>query len=404
MECFKNFNGVKMYKYLFIKILLICIVAKLLNASEITEIDSDNSFQNVVMWWTPDAEGDKPIPLYAKKLSVQNKNFAFTNPTYIETKEKSLIVLDFNVIDKISNIEVSVYNSNQKFISKFELPWIFDLPLPLFLPIKNNSEIVCISPDNSIKRFSLNGKILSTAKILRNFKYNSENVINVSPLHNEQGFFVSLTQPNDATDSPNKYDSYLFIADLNGNIILSKEYGDWQINSINTSDDGNILTVAMHSPNYESNEILFKSLVLDNQLNELFEIPEQHFKSIISFKNSKVLFINKHKSFLCDYANKKTINSFELKSQQNINVTGIELPTLDQFALLESKVMRESGNLVTPWSYSDPVLKIIDTNTATQTITKSFNDIKFYNPSLNINKTNTVFMGHSTGWKILKII
>jgi hypothetical protein len=185
---------------------------------------------------------------------------------------------------------------------------------------------------------------------------------------------------------------------------MQYQKNDWQLQALATSDDGNHIAMSLYNWKDEANPKLeIETIILNDKGDIIYQIPVGFQQAIFNEANDFLLLINKNKSYLYNIKMKKQIGVYSTIKDENLFLNATFLPPSHTVALQEGTPGQGIPGSKIPWKYDNIYIRTIDKD-GEELPPFLVENVTLYKPSLNYNKENqTLFIGHSTGWKLYKV-
>lgn len=386
-----------------ISLLLLILIIVLTAGSKNLTLQSEHTSQEKVIVWLKSANRvNEPIPILQNyiqlgqtKIALEKKSLFYSNGNnYLGTIEKT---------GDRKNLILTIrwYDPNGSQIGQFIDPIKFDDPFPFYQIDSYSDNLVSVDIYNHVRIVDPSGELVKDFKIIEDYRYHSENMIEV--LLQDQTLYVGITEILPQMENHSQYKSYIRVINLNGDVLLHHKMPGWQIRKIQNAKDGKYIAVSGYRKDIQNQSFKFLSRIIDRGGDIIYELPFRFRNAVFNDLNSQVLLMDKSSAKLIDLPTRRVTAELGARDTGNLFLTGIFLDESGKIVIEEGKISKTPSEGKTPWNYTDLKIRIFSKDG------EEGNDLllegkTLYKPALWFNhESNSLFVGHSQGWQIYDV-
>jgi len=363
----------------FITIFSLFIVSLLLLLSCSGKMSIEESVQNEnnVLSWTKTGKA-------LTSLDIQDD--AILNVLHVEHGVYGLI-RQLNK-DTNPNIEIEWYSVDKKLVAKTQDHWQYDTRFPDYIVASDGKQVIAIDAVNKVRIFNNQGKETKRFKIIKDFQYSAENTIyNTST--RDLGLLFSGAHSSKGTT--------LILRTLDNKIIFEKKFENWNIRAVAISPDKKYFAASIYK---QGSPIKFKTIVLDEQGNLLYESAVRTRKILFDQKSGSVVFIDKNSLELIDLHLMQKMGEFSLTKEESI-IIAADFSDTGILMIQSAETVRNNKDQFNPWQYVKNDLTTL--NMKAEMIAQiSLKDDWVIRPALWFDeKKKHLFYGHNAGYRLV---
>jgi len=383
-----------MRKMLFPAILLAAVLFYLLRAgSNLYTQQESFSLKKSVLNWMPVA--GSAVAVLKDEILVENKHITLE----LSTAFRHLGSDHFGLLThRGENIEFRWFDSGGNAAGLIQERWPADLALPRYMLDRRNNRLIAVDMLNRLRIFRNDGTLESENQIFDGYQYNTENSIYTTFVESAQYLFCALTQVFPNPQEFPGYKTILKTIDLAGNSRFTAELEGWQINALDSRDDGQLHVVSLYRYDPAQDNFYFKVRMYDGEGKIIHDLG-QSFRKLVFGGQESVLMLDKDSGVIFDLSQGKITGIYRLTNAERILMAAEYISARDSYII-------EAGNLSQAenrWLYTDVALVSIDRKAGILD-TMSLDTLNVYHPVLNYDRQlNQVFIGHSSGWIRLQV-
>jgi hypothetical protein len=149
--------------------------------------------------------------------------------------------------------------------------------------------------------------------------------------------------------------------------------------------------------------VQFNTLILNDNGEIIYQLPFGFQQAVFDETDASLLLIDKNKCYLYDIFKKKQIGVYSTMRDGNLFLASTFLSPSHLVAIQEGTPGQGIPGSKTPWKYDNIYIRTID-KSGEELPPMLVENVTLYKPSLYYNKENqSLFIGHSTGWKLYKV-
>ncbi len=226
---------------------------------------------------------------------------------------------------------------------------------------------------------------------MKNEKYNAEQVFYGAVSEDFELLFTGVYSAQGI---------HLVLRTLQNKIVFDNFYDGWQIRAVALSPDKKYFAASLYK---QGDPIRFKTIVLDEKGEQLFESAMRSRRLVFNPQSSRVVFIDKSNLELVDLKSNKKAGVFNLADEERIIVA--EAFSDNGILMLQTaETMLNKKDSFSPWQFVNNTLISLDMQ-AKEIARISFEADWVIRPALWFNaEKKQFFYGHNGGYKYISVI
>jgi hypothetical protein len=387
-----------------IAFLMVSLTYILLGGSILYTLQSENSdFNDIIKWIHTKKASSEPIPVNRGQIQLANRDIKYTSNLLLESETSNYIgTVEFLGEKRNPDLHIKWYSSDGNPVGAFIDSWQYDDPFPVYKINSETGDLIAVDIFTNVRIINPESQITNQYKILPEYRHNNENVIYTEVINNR--LISAICEVIPVQDGNPVYKSSMRIFDLQGKPIMQFEKPGWQIQAMGVSPDGKNIGVSFYqwidSP---KSELQFNTLILEESGKIIFQIPVGFQNLVFNDDKSLLILMDKNSFHLFDLLKKQQIGSYSTLESNSLLLAAVFLSPSETIVLQEGKPLPGIPGSGTPWKYESIHIRTLSEE-GEELNPLVIENITLFNPSLHYNKEKeTLFIGHSTGWKLYKV-
>ncbi|KAA3618283.1 MAG: hypothetical protein D8M58_20485 [Calditrichaeota bacterium] len=352
---------------------LLILFTLFFGCSEKIAIERDIQSEANIIAWT---KNEKPLT----SSDIQQDNIL--NVLHVEHNVYGLIK-QLNKKNR-SNIEIEWFDADKKLIAKSESDWKYDEPFPDYFIASTGERIVEIYVDRRVKIFDSRQNEINRYNIQKN-KQSAE--ANHHSTSSDLGLIFSSFQSSVGTR--------LILRTIENKILFEKSFKDWRARTVSISSNKKYFAASVYK---QGSPIQFKSLILENTGEIIYESPVRTRRIIFEKQDRYVAFLDKNRLELVDLKGLKKLGDYSLKNEKDI-IVAADFSNNGILLIQSAETVRSKKDQFNPWQYINN--KLISLNMNAEMIAQiGFKDDWVIRPALWFDENKKQFFyGHNAGYR-----
>lgn len=282
------------------------------------------------------------------------------------------------------------YNSNQTQQGALVDKWQKDIPFANYHVQAKSQRIIATDITNRVRILDKNGQTLFNFPLAEAFPFSTENIVYSKLNAHADLLLTGLSHPNIGAE--------ITVRNLQNETLFNKKFPGWQVRSIGMDKQANYYAISL----YKSAPFKFKTLILNNQGEEMYSSSQRTRRYLFNTEGSEVALIDKNRVELIDMDKKALKATYKLEKGSNA-IFIAEAFDAENNLLLQTAQVAYSGITHSPWHYIQNRLLILDP-AGEKKADLVLNAAPVITPALWLNtQKSKVYIGDSQGYHIISL-